>query len=123
MFTAIKVQFDFEGFHLYSGAPSEVEFLKNLHRHLFNIKVTIEVTHEDRELEFFIVRRQLIDLVNRLYPNRIVGSCEMMAKDIYYFVKHTYKKLDKTGDRLVEVEVSEDKENSGIVSDLIGVLK
>lgn len=121
MFTAIKVQFDFEGFHSYSGAPSEVEFLKNLHRHLFNIKVTIEVTHEDRELEFFIVRRQLIDLVNRLYPDKVVGSCEMMAKDIYHFVKHSYKKLDKTGDRLVEVEVSEDKENSGLVSDLIGV--
>jgi 6-pyruvoyl-tetrahydropterin synthase len=112
MLSFIKVQFDFEGFHQYDGAPLEVGYLKNLHRHLFNVQVTIEVTHDDRELEFFMVKRELIDMIKVIYPKSIVGSCEMVAKDLYHFTKHKYGQK-----RFVKVEVYEDKENGGIVTD------
>jgi hypothetical protein len=115
MVSFIKVQFDFEGFHLYDGAPKEVEFLKHLHRHLFNVRVSIQVKHDDRELEFFIVRRELIDMINKLYPEKIVGSCEMVAKDLYHYIKRNYGH-----ERLVKVEVYEDRENGGIVTDQYG---
>jgi hypothetical protein len=113
MLSFIKVQFDFEGFHRYDGAPQEVEFLKHLHRHMFNVQVMIEVKHDDRELEFFMVRNELIEMIKKLYPEAVVGSCEMVAKDLYHYVKHKYGQ-----DRTLQVEVYEDKENGGIVTDI-----
>lgn len=112
MTTLIKVKFDFEGFHLYSGAPKEVEFLKTLHRHMFVVYTTVQVFHDDRELEFIMLKRKLQKMVVKTYPKKIVGSCEMVAKDIYSYIKNTYG-----NHRYVRVEVYEDDENGGIVTD------
>jgi len=39
LYTEIFVTFSFEGEHCYPDAPDEVSYLRNVHRHLFNVRV------------------------------------------------------------------------------------
>lgn len=111
IFRWITVKTNFIGFHKYEDAPDEVAFLKNLHRHRFYVEALIQVFHDDRELEFFIVQDALDkDIIPFLFQSPL-GSCEMMAEYILWGLVNTY------GDhRNYYVEVSEDDENSGTVS-------
>lgn len=98
------------GWHAYPFAPDQVSYLRSRHRHLFKIKVTVSVEHEDREIEFHMfltwLEHQLgntIELNNR--------SCESLAEEILNNVRATYG-----SERYVAVEVSEDGECGAIVS-------
>jgi len=105
--TSIIVRWQFEGFHFYGDAPVDVKFLRHDHRHLFKCSAKIEVTHDDRELEFFLVQRKLKSTFGDGQMNFM--SCEMIAKEILSFLQNTY------GFRDMEIEVSEDGENSAVV--------
>lgn len=111
--TFIKVQFQFEGFHCWPGAPKEVAFLCNMHRHMFHVSATIEVFDEDRELEFVLVKRYLEREVRHAVNYEVwpqSASCEMMATSIARMIRERYG-----SNRFVQVEVSEDGENGAIV--------
>lgn len=122
MKTSICVQTQFEGMHFWPDAPEEVVFLKNKHRHIFHVKVTIPVSHDDRQLEFFMVKDKIGDFIADsfyLNPSECLHianlenmSCEMMATEILLFLKRVY---DIEG---IKVEVAEDNENSAIVEDI-----
>lgn len=73
------VRFEFEGIHNWKEAPDEVSFLRNPHRHIFKCEVWIEQFHNDRELEYFIVKRKL---QSKSYLKEIGNSCEMIAERI-----------------------------------------
>lgn len=108
--TFIKVRTQFEGFHFYPNASKidpRIEFLEKEHRHIFHVDVKISVTHDDRELEFFLCRWKLNEFIRDSHMNH--KSCEMIAKDILAFMKETY------GERYYEIVVSEDRESDGIV--------
>lgn len=107
MKSSIKVKWQFAGFHCYPDAPENVSFLKDKHRHLFKCTAKIEVFHDDRELEFFTVQEQLSGLFNGVSSSGM--SCEMIARNICTYISHEYFGRD------IEVEVSEDGENSSIV--------
>lgn len=78
-----------EGFHAYGDAPQEVRFLRNLHRHLFHVKVGIPVTHNDRDREFFIEQRRLWQVLSGyMADNENAGSCEMIAEHILEKLPH-----------------------------------
>lgn len=47
------------GFHAWKDAPAEVAYLASRHRHLFTIRVALDVQHDDRDLEFHMVLRHL----------------------------------------------------------------
>jgi hypothetical protein len=109
----IEVSTDFRGFHAWSEAPEPVEFLKNQHRHTFEVDVEIQVDHDDRELEFFMFQRELDDIIEeRLGENQnehgeleLGGmSCEMIADEIARGVMREYE------DREFAISVSEDGE-------------
>ena len=102
----IKVSTRFEGTHKYPMAPVAVKHLRNEHRHTFIIEVSIEVTNEGRELEFYLVKDYLDTVVTQKNMNSL--SCEMIC-DIYYSAVEK-----KYGKRKVIVEVSEDKMRSAI---------
>lgn len=107
-FKWVKIKTNFIGFHKYEDAPEEVAFLRYLHRHKFYVEALIQVFHDDRELEFFIVQnnldRDIIPFVTQKFP---LGSCEMISEDIMWGLVNSY------GDhRNYYVEVSEDDENS-----------
>lgn len=106
----VYVTLEFEGLHKWKDAPKEVGFLRNLHRHLFKVRVEVEVFHNDREIEFILLKREIERFVGRKFKGKQVGSCEMIAEKILRFVKRKYGK-----NRKVEVEVSEDGENGAIV--------
>jgi hypothetical protein len=102
--TMIWITTQFEGFHKYPKAPDGVEFLKDLHRHIFHVKVWIEVKHNDRELEFILFKRFINKVIwnNNLSEN---ASCEIICDALYESIKSKYPK------REVRIEVSEDGEN------------
>jgi len=104
MESSIFVRLQQENFHQWRQAPDEVAFLRNLHRHVFYFEIELEVRHDDRELEFFIVQRYL-----RIFTNKVVLweglSCEMVCKKVIEHLRYKFK------DRRVCVTVSEDNEN------------
>lgn len=107
----IRVRTDFEGLHCYPNAPDEVSFLRQLHRHKFEVVLDIEVSHLDRELEFLMVKNRLDQFIS---DNIIKAdkhcSCEMYANMIINFVIGLYGP-----DRNISCEVNEDGENGAFV--------
>lgn len=126
------------GFHRYPEAPAEVSFLKNLHRHLFGVRVEIEVFDDDREIEFFMLKQDVEHkadyLINTKFENSF--SCEMIATDLLEWLADTYpiplRFLNSTNNegrfslgiidnvRRITVTVDEDGENGAIVSNRTG---
>lgn len=106
----ITVTAQFEGIHRWKDAPASVAYLRDYHRHEFYVTATIQVFHDDRELEFITVKNELMQHLSKLYVNQITGSCEMIASDI---INHLSVKYGS--DRLYEVSVFEDGENGATV--------
>ena len=92
-----------EGFHAYPDAPDEVDFLRNRHRHMFHFRVYIEVFHDDREIEFFMFKREVERMINFISIND--KSCEMISDELNSAIKAKYP------NRSMTIEVSEDLEN------------
>lgn len=111
----IWVTFQKEGIHKYpaalqdpqlaTGDAYDVSFLGYPHRHIFHFRVSIDVWHNDRDIEFIQFKRWL----ENLYKDSVLvldyKSCEMMADDLYLQI------ADRYPGRAVEIEVSEDGEN------------
>jgi len=113
----IWVTFRKEGIHCYPAAATDprlntageydVAFLANPHRHIFHFRVSIDVWHNDRDIEFIQFKRWLEALYSG--PNTVLAldykSCEMIADDLYVQIAARYP------NRCVTIEVSEDGEN------------
>jgi hypothetical protein len=100
------VTYTAEGFHHWPDAPPHRAYLAARHRHLFHVKVVVEVSHADREIECHDLRDFCIGVFERDLGSR---SCEMMAEDLSQEVTRRF------GKRRVVVEVMEDGEVGGIV--------
>jgi hypothetical protein len=117
----IWVTFRKEGIHCYPAAATDpklntageydVSFLASPHRHIFHFRVSIDVFHNDRDIEFIQFKRWLENLYSSNNSN--TGSvleldwksCEMIADDLYIQI------ADRYPGRAVQIEVSEDGEN------------
>lgn len=99
----IWITTQFEGFHKYPDAPAGVEFLKDLHRHQFHLKIWAEIFHNDRDIEFILFKRYIDSLIKE--NNFNFKSCEMISDDLQKEISSKYP------DRQIRIEVSEDKEN------------
>lgn len=80
----ITVKATLTGFHWWDGAPIEAEFLKNIHRHNFIIRVSLWVSHLDRAREFTMVKNDMGGFFKGFKKNfdgLVFGpnSCEMLA--------------------------------------------
>lgn len=96
----------FQGIHNWPGCPfDEVKYLRDPHRHMFHIKAFKAVEHNDRDVEFIMLKNAMTKFIADLYPNGIMGatSCEMLAELLV-------NKFD-----LTQCEVNEDGENGAIV--------
>lgn len=110
-FNYITVRWQYTGFHKWKDAPDKVAFLRHNHRHKFHAQAQIEVTHDDRELEYFMV----LDVIEgQIQPFMFLGdvsSCEQQANFVLEGLKNIYGV-----DRKYRVDVSEDGENgSGVI--------
>lgn len=109
----IKIRTQFVGFHEYEDAPNQVAFLRNEHRHLFKVSVQIQVDHNERDIEFFILKDFVEKVINNLFEKRTnIGSCETIATQILERVSVKYPS------RMIEVVVSEDGESDAIINNL-----
>ncbi len=106
----IHVKTTFDGEHHWPEAPEEVSFLREVHPHTFYVEATIPVAHNDRELEYFMVKKVIDDLVTEGHSNydTLTWSCERWAE----YLGH---ELAKTYARDLNVKVSEDDENGSTV--------
>ena len=112
---SIWVTFKKEGIHKYpaaledpnlaTGDEYDVSFLGYPHRHIFHFKVRIEVTHNDRDIEFIQFKRWLESLYTEGTIELDYKSCEMIADDLYNQISTKYP------GRFVEIDVAEDGEN------------
>lgn len=105
--TTIWVVTTFEAVHRYPDAPLEVSFLKHPHRHLFHVKLEVEVHHDGRELEFILLKRWVSDYVSKWTKGVYTHSCEFFAREI----ATTFSILHPAHEGMVRVSVSEDGEN------------
>lgn len=111
---SIVVRSQFVAFHRWKDAPDVVAFLRDYHRHVFKVEVHLAVTHADRQLEFFIVQRDLNDiLLHNFEGTRFEASCECVARSIMEKME-AYKAYTS----IFKVVVSEDGENDGVVEKL-----
>lgn len=115
----IWVTFQKEGLHKYpaalddprlaTGDEYDVSFLGYVHRHIFKFKVSIEVFHDDRDIEFIQFKRWL----ESLYADSSIlaldfKSVEMISDDLYLQINERYPSRD------VIIDVSEDGENGSL---------
>lgn len=109
--TTITVRTEFEGFHFYPGAGEidpRIKFLESEHRHMFKVAAELEVFHDDRELEFFLVKWDLNEFIKSGNQNH--KSCEMIAREILEHLKAKWG-----AHRQLRVTVSEDGESDATV--------
>ena len=110
MRTWAKVTFEVEGLHFWKQAIDAVNFLGYLHRHMFLFVVWVEQKHDDREVEYVLLKRRLEELYKS--PVNFGGaSCEMIASNLLKQLKGMF------GDRKLKVEVYEDGENGCLVEE------
>jgi len=103
----IAVNLQVEGFHNWPDAPVEHSYLRNVHRHIFHIKVIKKVNDLDREIEIINFKRDIEKYITGLWGCPVEFnhfSCEMIALAL---VKH----FD-----LFSCQVLEDNENGAIVT-------
>ena len=115
----IFVRFQKEGIHMYPAAATDpklktgdmydVSFLGTPHRHIFHFEVTIEVFHNDRDIEFIQFKRWLENLYAGGTLELNYKSCEMISDDLYEQIASRYP------DRDINITVSEDGENGATI--------
>lgn len=105
----VKLDFDIVGFHNYEGAPEDVSFLQDRHRHIFTVRCKYAVTDLNREKEIFIQTDFVKEYLIESYGSPCefgAMSCEMIAKDLLDHIR------DDGG---VWVEVLEDNKGGAVV--------
>jgi len=106
-----------EGTHNWPDCPfDEVDYLRVPHRHIFHIKAYKRVLHDDRDVEFIMLKHEIQKYLTSTYLDErnlptskqllVFGamSCEMIAKELCDVFM------------LTRCEVSEDNENGAIVT-------
>jgi len=102
MKTSIVVRLNVEGIHNWPEARNvfpEVGFLSDPHRHIFHIECKKQVTHDDRDIEIIMFKRDILDYLSVNYSTIIAAptvhdfgskSCEMLARELLMEFKLDY---------------------------------
>lgn len=110
--TEVYCTLQVEGVHHWPGCDiKEVMYLERFHRHVFHIKAHKAVGHDDRDVEFIVLKHKLLSyFYDGFFDSKLKlfnfgsMSCEMIAKEL--IAKFNLSKC----------EVSEDGENGAIVT-------
>lgn len=116
MQTTIFCRTKFEGTHCYPSAPEEVAYLRSEHRHMFGVEVRMDTFHDDREVEFIMLKHFVNDWIDEhlKWGKEIAElgamSCEQVAKELIIKLEQRFGTA-----RDMVVTVDEDGENGAIV--------
>lgn len=110
--TEVYCTLQVEGTHFWPDCPlEEVAYLRQEHRHLFHIKAHKYVSHNDRDVEFIVLKHEVALYIENNFWDEGMRihrfgpmSCEMIAQELITFL------------HLSRCEVSEDGENGAIVT-------
>lgn len=115
MKTNVTVKLQIEATHQWPGVTEfpeleAVSFLRYPHRHIFHITAKKEVTHDDRDIEIILFKRNLLKYLHSRYYNEIqevhvLGStsCEMLAKELTKVFALQYCEVLEDGENGAEV--------------------
>ncbi len=92
MKTYVIVRLQIDGEHNFPAAAElfpEVAFLAHPHRHMFHIEAKVEVFHDNRDKEFIMLKRDILEYLGKRYYRSVSRthmfgpmSCEMIAREI-----------------------------------------
>ena len=100
----------FSALHQWTEAPDHVAFLRNMHRHMFHVKLCITQQHTERDIEYITLKRKLDQHIDTFFRNRSSqSSCETMAVQILEWASREYP------GRHIRCSVYEDGENGAEV--------
>lgn len=77
------------GLHCWPDAPYGRAYLASPHRHLFHVRATVRVEHNERDVEFHDLGALILDAVHALAPEYVedssmrhfgASSCETIAR-------------------------------------------
>lgn len=109
-----------EGLHKWIDIPNteelkDVQYLKDLHRHLFHFKCVKTINHYNRDVEFINLKHQIIDYLNQVYysvQHRCLlfdyRSCEMIAEELINQFNLTKCEVFEDGENGCILEVEND---------------
>jgi len=111
--TTVMVKLAVDGCHNFPKAAElfpEVDFLADRHRHMFHFTVACKVTHSDRDKEFIMLKRDVLEYMYEQYYNDGSRTCEFGSKSCEMLAEQILKQFDAEW-----VEVWEDMENGAKV--------
>jgi len=104
----VEIKHPVFGKHCWKDCPfDDVKYLRIPHHHTFWYRVTSDVSHPDRALEFIMLRLEVAKQIHKLYPFEdglydFGGrSCEMLSSELEKVLHDRYHQP-------FEVSVSED---------------
>ena len=90
--TIVIVKLSVDGMHNFPKAAElfpEVAFLADRHRHMFHFTAAKQVFHDDRDVEFIMFKRDILNYLTNQYSDSHMRtmefgsqSCEMLAREI-----------------------------------------
>lgn len=117
---SLWVTTQFVGFHKWSIAPDDVAYLRDRHRHVFGVRVSVDVrADDDRVIEFHMLQtrvntwvREYLQEGDQINGEKAdVGSCEQVCKYLMYRLHKSY------GENInAAIEVNEDQECGALFS-------
>lgn len=105
--TYVYCSLQYEATHCWPECPFDaVSYLRSPHRHMFHITAYVAVYHDDRNVEFILLKHRIENYLSITYPHHDFGSksCEMIARELIERFE------------LSACNVSEDGENGSFVS-------
>jgi len=115
---SIWIKTYFQGLHHWPECPHEdVKFLRDKHEHCFHVRVAIQVSHDDRDLEFIQVREFINSLIDLMYGEDKIKdlghkSCEMIGSELWVCIAS-----HKPQWKIASIEVSEDGRVGALLED------
>jgi hypothetical protein len=92
LITNVIVRLEVDGLHCWPAAKEvfpEVSFLSDPHRHIFHITLKKAVYHDDRDVEFIMFKRDVLEYLRDAYYLELqrthdfgARSCEMIAREL-----------------------------------------
>lgn len=108
----VEVKSQFEALHRWKDAPEPVKFLQDFHRHIFVVRVTVATKHANRDVEFFLLKKELDSIIKIHFVREPIKalelSCEQIADIIQLELENAYITASK-------ISVHEDDENGAVV--------
>lgn len=105
--TNIIVNLQYAAIHYWKNCDiPEVRFLKNPHRHIFHITCKKAVDHNDRDIEFIVLKNQINTWLQNTFNNDLgYRSCEHLCHELIEQFDLNYARVLEDGENGSEVSL------------------